>query len=425
MPDADPNPALGPGIAPAPGALRPDGTRPRNVVVCCDGTANEVATDATSVVKLFRALEKGSPRQACFYHPGVGTMAPPGFVTGAGAAVARVAGLAFGYGLTADLRDAYVYIANTYRPGDKLFLFGFSRGAYTVRALASMLHLYGLIERGNEPLVPYVVRMLWAVHALDRKRAPGSPPGPPGPRLAGYLSQAAGFKAAFSSVCQPHFVGVWDTVSSVGWFTSPVSLPFTASNADIAIGRHAVAIDEHRAFFRSNLWRPAADPAERGPRDLRQVWFPGAHCDVGGGYPERDSGLSKIALGWMMDEARSAGLLLDEAAAALVLGAGASGAGCYARPDPDATLHDSLTRWWRPAEWLPRPHRDAATGRRTWRANRFKRRELPPGAVVHDAAWARGGGYAGRLPAGAVRLSQAGWPVPEPAGGMTVASGGS
>lgn len=394
MPDAD---------------ARPDGTHPKNVVVCCDGTANEVATHATNVVKLFRALEKGSARQACYYHPGVGTMAPPGFVTRAGAALARVAGLAFGYGLTADLRDAYAYIANTYKPGDRLFLFGFSRGAYTVRALASMLRLYGLIERGNEPLVPYIVRMLWAIHALDRRRAPGSPDSP---QLARYFQDAAGFKAAFSSPCRPHFVGVWDTVSSVGWFTSPVSLPCTASNPDIATARHAVALDERRAFFRSNLWRPSTDPAERGPRDLRQVWFPGVHCDVGGGYPERDSGLSKLALGWMLDEARRAGLLLDDAAADLVLGAGTQGADGYAKPDPDGMLHESLTPWWQPVEWVPRPHWDAATRQRSWRANRGKRREPPPGAVVHDAAWLRSGGYAAGLPDGVVRLSQAQWPMP-------------
>ena len=81
---------------------------------------------------------------------------------------------------------------------------------------------------------------------------------------------------------------------------------------DIAIGRHAVAIDEHRAFFRTNLWVPIANPDEAGPKDLKQVWFPGVHCDVGGGYPEPESGLSKIALQWMIEEARRAGLLLDD-----------------------------------------------------------------------------------------------------------------
>jgi uncharacterized protein (DUF2235 family) len=110
---------------------------PRNIVVCCDGTANEFTKNRTNVAKFLSSLLKGSPDQACSYHPGVGTMAPPGFTTRAGSRAAEVLGLAFGYGLTNDLRDAYVFIADTFRPGDRLFLFGFSRGSYAVRALAS------------------------------------------------------------------------------------------------------------------------------------------------------------------------------------------------------------------------------------------------------------------------------------------------
>jgi len=194
-------------------------------------------------------------------------------------------------------------------------LFGFSRGAYTARAIASLLRMYGLVPRDHERLVPYIVRMMWAIHWL-RKRA--KPDAPPDPRIAEYFELAAAFKATFSRLCQPHFFGLWDTVSSVGWFSNPVSLPFTGNNEDIAIGRHAVAIDERRAFFRTNLWRRAADPQAAGPRDMKQVWFPGVHCDVGGGYPEPQSGLSKIALMWMIDEARLAGLILSDETVDLV-----------------------------------------------------------------------------------------------------------
>ena len=86
-------------------------------------------------------------------------------------------------------------------------------------------------------------------------------------------------------------------------------LPYTDNRPNVAIGRHAIAIDERRAFFRTNLWHPT--PPEGGPKDVKQVWFPGVHCDVGGGYPERESGLSKIALQWMLKEATDAGLLVD------------------------------------------------------------------------------------------------------------------
>ena len=381
----------------------------KNIVVCCDGTANEFKRDRTNVVKLFHALVKDPKVQACYYHPGVGTMAAPGFVTKTGALIAETAGLAFGYGLTNDISDAYIFICGNFEPEDKLYLFGFSRGAYTARALASMLKMYGLVPRDNERLVPYAVRMMWAINHL-RKRA--KPNAPPDPRVDEYFGLAAAFKQTFSRPCQPHFVGVWDTVSSVGWFSNPVSLPFTANNADIAIGRHAIAIDERRAFFRTNLWWRASDPQRAGPKNMKQVWFPGVHCDVGGGYPEAESGLSKIALQWMIDEAGQAGLILNTETVDLILGHRGQG---YVPPDPDAYLHNSLTRWWQPVELMPKPHWDQELGKSEWGANRARHRTWPPKPVVHDAAWQRHSGtYAQNLPSDAISLSEA-----ERQGGMT------
>ena len=84
-------------------------------------------------------------------------------------------------------------------------------------------------------------------------------------------------------------------MSSDGWLENPLKLPYVTNNPDIQIGRHAVSIDERRAFLRNHLWKKADAPSLAGPVDLRQVWFPGVHCDVGGGYPEADSGLSKLA----------------------------------------------------------------------------------------------------------------------------------
>jgi len=307
--------------------------------------------------------------------------------------------MAFGYGLNADIRDAYIFIAQNFNEGDRLFLFGFSRGAYTVRAVASFLRMYGLVSRGNEPLVPYALRMMWAVHKLQRRqRNRGAPRDP---RIGEYFTLARQFKQTFSRKCEPHFVGVWDTVSSVGWFTNPLSLPYTADNPNIAIGRHAVAIDERRTFFRTNLWRGAKGEHSVGPKDLKQVWFPGVHSDVGGGYPECQSGLSKIALKWMIDEAKSAGLHTDNGKVGLMLG---EHGGDFVRPDPDGMLHDSLTPWWRPLEYVLKPHWDGE--KVEWRANLARQRTWPPQPCVHDAAWERQGGkYANRLPPDAVRLS--------------------
>lgn len=371
---------------------------PKNIVVCCDGTANEFKKDRTNVVKLFHTLVKDRDVQVCYYHPGVGTMAAPGFVTKTGAKLAEIAGLAFGYGLNDDICDAYTFIVQNFEPGDRLYLFGFSRGAYTARAIASLLRMYGLLPKDNARLAVYAIRMMWAIRRLQRKRQPG---GKPDPRIDEYFRLADEFKATFSRECKPHFVGVWDTVSSVGWFSHPVSLPYTANNPDIAIGRHAIALDERRAFFRTNLWRSDGNSETSGPKDLKQVWFPGVHCDIGGGYPECESGLSKIPLKWMLDEARNAGLRVDEEKVALVSG---ERGGEWAAPDPDGKMHESLTRGWRPAEYVPKPRWD---GRKTsWRANRFRRRTIPIGSWIHDAAWVRDKGqYQENLPRSALRLS--------------------
>jgi uncharacterized protein (DUF2235 family) len=267
----------------------------KNIVLCCDGTANEFAKDRTNVIKLYSALVHGTDAQVACYHPGIGTMEPFGALSPVTRAFTRVLGMAFGYGLEKDIRDLYVFLMQTHQPGDSVYLFGFSRGAFTVRAVASLIRMYGVISKGNEPLVPYAIRMMTGIQRAGEKKAAKD----------AYFSLANEFKRTMSCA-QPRirFVGVWDTVSSVGWMENPLHLPYEANNPDIEVGRHAVSIDERRAFFRSHLWQMPKDPTrDHGPRDLQQVWFPGVHCDVGGGYPEETSGLSKCALEWMMEEA--------------------------------------------------------------------------------------------------------------------------
>ena len=150
---------------------------------------------------------------------------------------------------------------NHYRTGDRLYIFGFSRGAYTARAVTALLHGYGLLGPGNDALVPYAIRLLWRANKAKSDAA-----------RADYFSLAAEFKASLSVAdCPPHFLGVWDTVSSVGWIGNPLSLPYTHALPGVAIVRHAVSIDEHRAFFRTNMI--ALDPL----RDMQEVWFPGVH----------------------------------------------------------------------------------------------------------------------------------------------------
>lgn len=358
----------------------------RNLVLCCDGTSNQFAKDRTNVIKLFHALVKDEATQAVYYHPGIGTRAPTGIGTRTGTFLARLAGLAFGYRLQDDIVDAYTFLMNSYEDGDRVYIVGFSRGAYTARAVASMLHLYGLAMRGNDPLVPYAVEMLWALAKAK-----------PGAQFNDRAQLAQDFKRTISSrECKTHFLGVWDTVNSVGWIGSPLTIPYSRNNPDVAIVRHAKALDERRGFFRVNWF--TNDPN----RDIREVWFPGTHCDVGGGWPEAESGISKYSLEWMAIEAGKAGLLLDQGRLDEVLG---RSGGPFAPEIPTAKVHYGMHPiFWALAEFVPKKHWNWDKGAWEWRMNLFRRRTVPldPAPLVHDVAWLIPG-Y--RRPQGAVKLS--------------------
>jgi uncharacterized protein (DUF2235 family) len=304
--------------------------------------------------------------------------------------------MAVGYGLADDIRDAYVFLMKNHEPEDRVFLFGFSRGAYTVRAVGSLLRMYGLIHKDNESLVPYATRLMMGI---DRAEADH---GEQRQAVMQYFKLGDSFRATLSRDCKPWFVGVWDTVSSVGWIENPLRLPYISNNPDIRIGRHAISIDERRAFFRNHLWRRPDDPnAEYGPRDVKQVWFPGDHCDVGGGYPETESGLSKIALDWMIEEATQAGLEVDPERVKEVLGKGSP---AYVAPDPHAVAHESLAGWWHLGEVVPKKHYDWRTGVTKRRMNLWSRRKIPPKSLVHESAFQRENNRS-RLPNDAVSVS--------------------
>jgi len=143
-------------------------------------------------------------------------------------------------------------------------------------------------------------------------------------------------------------------------------------------GRHAVSIDERRCFFLSNLWGPPYKPDEREYRvdqNIKQVWFAGVHSDIGGSYSEKESGLSKITLEWMLTEAVAAQLDVDPVRAALVLGKTAGYN--YVPPDPKAPPHNSLQGAWRLLEFLPHRYYDRVTGTRRWRIPMGARRQIP------------------------------------------------
>lgn len=334
----------------------------KNIVLCCDGTGNEFGERNSNVVKLYETLVCNAA-QIAYYHPGVGTMGARNALTGIGKWWTRVIGLAFGYGISDNVADAYQFLMRTFEPDDDVYVFGFSRGAYTARALCGMLHMLGLLTEGNEGLIPYAIRM------TKRKKID--------------FKVAADFKETFSRQCKPHFVGVWDTVSSVGWIYNAVHFPFTTAtnNPDLYIVRHAVSIDEHRAMFRQNLFGRPHDPQQ----DVQEVWFAGVHSDVGGSYPEAESQLSKIALRWMLCEAELAGLRVDPHRKAEILG----GKPPYVAPDPTTrNQHESLHGgWWIAELWPKVVHVQTAPG--TWkkslRANFARRRWISPDSVVHES----------------------------------------
>lgn len=337
----------------------------KNIVICCDGTGNQYGDTNSNVVKLYSTLIINGVDQIGYYHPGVGTMGSPTSHNKISSAWSTLMGQAFGAGLLANVGDAYRYLMNVYQDGDKVYIFGFSRGAYTARAIAGVLHMFGLLCPGNNGLIPYVVRM----YAKRTRDAAG---------MQHTMTVAKGFKETFCRHCPLQLVGVWDTVSSVGWVWDPLQLPYTAQNPDMANGRHAISIDERRCYFNSNLWG-----AQLPNQTLKQVWFPGVHSDIGGSYPETESGLSKITLQWMLCEAVSLGLLVDPQRAENVLGR--NPADPLTAPDPAAAIHNSLTWKWWPMEFLLHPYWDPETKKQKRRIPLGTRRTIPPNSVLHEA----------------------------------------
>lgn len=336
---------------------------PKNIVICCDGTGNEFGTRNSNVVKLFQVLRRDPSDQVAYYDPGVGTMAAPEAISKAAKWVTWRFGLAFGYGLTRNVCEAYAYLMDHYLAGDRVFVFGFSRGAYTVRVLAAMLHKVGLLERGADNQIPYAFRIF---------------------RGKTNFEVAGGYKKTFCRPCPVHFAGVWDTVSTVGWVYNPVTFPFTAHNPSIGAFRHAISIDERRTHFRTNLFHPTGD------QDCKQVWFAGVHSDVGGGYPEAESGLAKITLSWMVREAVAHGLIIDEERyREVVLGIGNDR---YVAPNPGAMQHDELSKFgWRIIEHLPRRYIDVHTeppsAKWSWAplSGFYRPRPIAEGSCLHES----------------------------------------
>jgi uncharacterized protein (DUF2235 family) len=294
----------------------------RKLIVCCDGTWNEPYQEGapTNVVKMVRAIrpiDDAGAAQLVYYHPGVGT----------GNIVDRFMGGTIGIGLSANVQSAYDFVTTNYVEGDKIFLFGFSRGAFTARSLAGLIGLIGLIGKRDMDLFPmaYEVyrsrahRMALATGQADeyRKALRAIFPQPSKQKSIDRLVEAL----LHARPTQIFFIGVWDTVGALGipfgplrWIgRSQYGFHDTDLSERIRYAYHALAIDESRKNFTPTLWtRPkgrGTDPKMK-KQTLEQVWFAGAHSNVGGGYA--DCGLSDVAFLWMVAKAAGAAWEADK-----------------------------------------------------------------------------------------------------------------
>ncbi|KAF8603095.1 hypothetical protein BDV93DRAFT_494065 [Ceratobasidium sp. AG-I] len=261
----------------------------RNLVVCIDGTSNKFSEKNTNVVELYSHVVKNE-LQLTYYNSGIGTYAKPSITSPSRwkKGITSKYDAMFASHLEKVIVAAYRWLSDHYQPEDKIYLFGFSRGAYQIRALAAMIDTVGLIFPGNQEQIPFA----FALYAKS-----GRDPGHLS-RLRHHVSKVSVFKRMFSRQgVTVHFVGAWDTVSSVAsrWGSR---LPGTNLCKHIAHFRHALALDECRVKF---LPEHTYD-IEIDDQHAQEVWFPGDHSDVGRG---------DYSLIWMMREARNLGLQLD------------------------------------------------------------------------------------------------------------------
>ena len=278
----------------------------KRLIVCCDGTWNTPDQEdngipvPTNVFKIFNAIADCDPdnsvEQLKYYNPGVGSS---GGIAGA------ALGGAIGLGISKNIRSAYHWLGSHYEEGDEIYLFGFSRGAFAVRSLGGFLGRGLLDLKGLESKETWKrVRQAYS-KGYRRKKSQQK-------------DWAEGDWKFFhdGEPLRIHFIGVWETVGALGVpddleilniFEKKKNWAFhdTELGSHVRTARHAMAIDEIRSSFCVSRW--SNSDLHPGAREL---WFPGVHSDVGGGYG--DCGLSNAALLWMMDESAAKGLFFRE-----------------------------------------------------------------------------------------------------------------
>ena len=333
-----------PGLTQRRAAPAPVPNKTKNIIVCCDGTWNtkdqrdQDVPCPTNVTKIYNALAKDDQSgvaQKAYYHPGVGAECD---------VAEHVLGGTIGRGLEKNIMSAYAWLGQEYSPGDKIFIFGFSRGAFTARYLAGMISDLGLADFATQKL-PYPKLWERVKRVLDASRKEK-------PKemkdidffntlnledIDFFITEEKG--ASPTRRTPVHFLGVWDTVGTLGvpenfallhglldWL-QPFRFKDTKLNEYVRHARHAVAMDERRETFTPTLWTETGERETGKHPTVKQIWFPGVHGDVGGGHVQ--CGLSDGALDWMIDEARHQGLAFRDKIREQL------------RPNPQGVLHKS------------------------------------------------------------------------------------
>lgn len=306
----------------------------KRLVVCCDGTWNTAkqmgkgGPRPTNVARIDQAVQRGmvdGVDQVCFYEPGVGTTWGE-----------RVRGGAFGFGLSRNVCHAYRFLVEHFEPGDEIFFFGFSRGAFTVRSAAGFVRNTGILRPEHADRITEAYELY-----RSRDKHPGS-------------DEAERFRRAHSHETRIHFIGVWDTVGALGiplsglravnLFNRRWQFHDTELSSWVGNAFHALSIDEDRGAFRPAIWTTKPEANQR----VEQVWFAGCHSDVGGGYPVPQ--LAEIALLWMVNRARECGLVFVPGAFPILPehpGPGRRDRIAFVDPDPLGDLHRSRVGLYR------------------------------------------------------------------------------
>lgn len=364
----------------------------KNIVLLMDGTSNEIRSNRSNILRLYGTLTK-SDEQLVYYDPGVGTFGSGNTWSRLRSKTSEVWGMATGWGIDANVKEAYRFLVENYSKDengerDRIYLFGFSRGAYTARVLAGFLHAFGLMEVRNLNLLDYAYRAYKQIDDTDSADA--------------FEELRLHERIIRPDIPTIRMLGLFDTVASViesgRWGPRLRHHAFTRKNSSVQSIRHAVAIHERRTMFRPQLWqkeqqfRPIKfNETGAVPQDLKEVWFNGVHGDVGGGYPEAKSALAKLPLYWLIEEAQSLGLSFKTRSINdIVLGKDSDRK--YTAPDCMAPPQNSMSGTWRMLEYLPQhmPQPTIDGYKRRWTIPRGANRVIPEGANVHWSVFRQG-----------------------------------